>query len=109
MMSSSSATMMTDVPDAAMGSPTSVTHRPEHQVEVMVLPKQHDEEKQQSAWIAPASAKSLRTVNPIRAIVDPIVANVKQGWQRQDGKDPISLAVRSCHFCLNYGYDPENS
>lgn len=45
--------------------------------------------------MAPASLKSLRTHNPIRAIVDPIVANsVKCGKERGDGKDQISLAVR---------------
>jgi hypothetical protein len=46
-----------------------------------------------SWWVCPASDKSVRTSNPIRAIVDPIVANVKLGCQREDGKDPISLAV----------------
>ena len=44
-------------------------------------------------WLCPASAKSLRTTNPIRAIVDPIVANIKSGNERGDGKDLISLAV----------------
>ncbi|CAB9509207.1 Bifunctional aspartate aminotransferase and glutamate/aspartate-prephenate aminotransferase [Seminavis robusta] len=44
-------------------------------------------------WICPASAKSIRTVNPIRAIVDPIVANMKTGEERGDGKDLISLAL----------------
>jgi hypothetical protein len=48
--------------------------------------------------VAPASQKSLRTHNPIRAIVDPIVANsVKCGKERGDGKDQISLAVRFFH------------
>lgn len=43
---------------------------------------------------APASKKSLRTHNPIRAIVDPIMAHsVKCGKERGDGKDQISLAV----------------
>lgn len=39
------------------------------------------------------SSKSLRTSNPIRAIVDPIVAGIRSGEERGDGKDPISLAV----------------
>ena len=44
----------------------------------------------------PASAKSVRTINPIRALVDPIVANgIKTGEERGDGKDLISLAVSS--------------
>ena len=44
--------------------------------------------------MAPASKKSLRTHNPIRAIVDPIVASsIKCGEERGDGKDQISLAV----------------
>lgn len=43
---------------------------------------------------APASKKSLRTHNPIRAIVDPIMAHsVKCGKERGDGKDQISLAL----------------
>ena len=48
-----------------------------------------------SAVIAsPASQKSLRTHNPIRAIVDPIMAHsIKCGKERGDGKDQISLAV----------------
>ncbi len=52
-----------------------------------------------SAVIAsPASQKSLRTHNPIRAIVDPIMAHsVKCGKERGDGKDQISLAVSSKH------------
>lgn len=48
-------------------------------------------------WVTcPASAKSIRTINPIRALVDPIVANgIKSGEERGDGKDLISLAVSS--------------
>eukprot|EP00984_Skeletonema_dohrnii_P031476 scaffold24019_cov159-Skeletonema_dohrnii-CCMP3373.AAC.1 len=43
---------------------------------------------------SPASQKSLRTHNPIRAIVDPIMAHsVKCGKERGDGKDQISLAL----------------
>jgi len=46
------------------------------------------------SWVAPASRKSLRTHNPIRAIVDPIMANsIKSGEERGDGKDQISLAL----------------
>lgn len=47
----------------------------------------------QRPWICPASAKSMRTTNPIRAIVDPIAANIQSGEERGDGKDLISLAV----------------
>jgi hypothetical protein len=71
-------------------SPTSVVQKPHHIVEPIVLGKHQGEENE---WICPASAKSIRTRNPIRAIVDPIVANIKLGCQREDGKDPISLAV----------------
>jgi hypothetical protein len=39
------------------------------------------------------SAKSLRTVNPIRALIDPIGRTIQSGEARGDGKDPISLAV----------------
>jgi len=53
-----------------------------------------DATSQESAWVAPPSKKSLRTHNPIRAIVDPIMANsIKCGKERGDGKDQISLAV----------------
>lgn len=45
---------------------------------------------------SPPSQKSLRTHNPIRAIVDPIMAHsMKCGKERGDGKDQISLAVSS--------------
>eukprot|EP00986_Skeletonema_menzelii_P003241 scaffold971_cov142-Skeletonema_menzelii.AAC.5 len=47
-----------------------------------------------SVIASPASQKSLRTHNPIRAIVDPIMAHsVKCGKERGDGKDQISLAL----------------
>ena len=48
--------------------------------------------------ICPASMKSQRTRNPIREIVDPIVANSRNS-QRDDDKEQISLAV-STHACL---------
>ena len=54
---------------------------------------EHSLDREQEPWVCPASAKSLRTTNPIRAIVDPIVANIQTGEQRGDGKDLISLAV----------------
>jgi hypothetical protein len=40
------------------------------------------------------SAKSLRTVNPIRAIMEPIGKTIQSGEARGDGKDLITLAVR---------------
>jgi hypothetical protein len=44
-----------------------------------------------------ASAKALRTVNPIRAIMEPIGKTIQSGEARGDGKDLITLAVRfSC-------------
>mmetsp|Transcript_28669 Transcript_28669/g.69567 ORF Transcript_28669/g.69567 Transcript_28669/m.69567 type:complete len:541 (-) Transcript_28669:102-1724(-) len=43
--------------------------------------------------VHPASLKSTRTINPIRAIVDPIFKNIQAGTEREDGKDPISLAL----------------
>lgn len=54
-------------------------------------------------WKCTASQKSLRTINPIRAIVDPIIANgIKSGEERGDGKDHISLAVsaQTLHYIL---------
>ena len=54
---------------------------------------------------SPASQKSLRTHNPIRAIVDPIMAHsVKCGKERGDGKDQISLAVSSKHEIAGFLY-----
>lgn len=44
-------------------------------------------------WSCPASAKSVRTVNPIRALVDPFAKDIQTGEDRGDGKDLISLAV----------------
>ena len=39
------------------------------------------------------SAKSERTKNPIRDIVDPIVASIQAASERKDKKELISLAV----------------
>lgn len=44
-------------------------------------------------WVCPPSAKSIRTVNPVGNIIDPIVKKIKRGFQRADSKEPISLAV----------------
>ncbi len=82
-----------------VSSPTSVVAAQGMNVdlimETIVLGYKQQEEKgfDEEAWICPASAKSIRTINPIRAIVDPIVQNIQTGEQRGDGKDLISLAV----------------
>lgn len=56
--------------------------------------KKDDNAGMTSSWsLRPASQKSMRTQNPIRAIVDPIVKNIQSGADRGDGKDHISLAV----------------
>lgn len=47
-----------------------------------------------------ASAKSMRTTNPIRAIVDPITKSVVLGGIRCDGKSYISLAVGGPHHIV---------
>jgi hypothetical protein len=39
------------------------------------------------------SSKYHRTMDPMRAIVEPLVANVRSGEERGDGKDPILLGV----------------
>ena len=57
-------------------------------------------------WICPASAKSIRTINPIRAIVDPIVSNSTK--ERIDGKKMISLAV-SLRLVFDYGGNFESN
>lgn len=46
-----------------------------------------------SLWECRASAKSMRTTNPIRAIVDPIVSHSMSGEDRYDGKEQITLAL----------------
>ena len=79
--------------DFEVNSPTSVVQHATHVVEPIHLSSKHTD-GDDKGWVCPASIKSIRTRNPIRAIVDPIVANVKLGCQRPDGKDPISLAVR---------------
>lgn len=50
------------------------------------------------------SAKCLRTVNPIRAIMEPISKTIQSGEARGDGKDVISLAVRLTLFVRSIGY-----
>jgi hypothetical protein len=81
----------------AVSSPTSVLAaqglNPGVVMEPIVLGRQQDEVSNEDEWICPASAKSMRTINPIRAIVDPFVKNIQTGEQRGDGKDLISLAV----------------
>lgn len=94
-------------PTTSMGasSPVSVVplDAPHNEIEQLTLTEGRVSKSNQSndnketelePWVCPASAKSLRTTNPIRAIVDPIVANIQSGEERGDGKDLISLAVR---------------
>jgi hypothetical protein len=57
----------------------------------------HDTKAVGEWQVLPPSAKSIRTLNPIRAIVDPIVANIKTGEERGDGKNHISLGVSALH------------
>lgn len=76
-------------------SPSSVIETPPTDevpsIDALVIQDSHRQEED-SPWICPASQKSLRTTNPIRAIVDPIVAS-SLGEERHDGKSHISLAV----------------
>ena len=44
-------------------------------------------------WICPASKKSKLTTNPVQAIVAQVADRIRQGCQRPDGKNPLSLAV----------------
>ena len=46
----------------------------------------------------PASKKAQRTLNPIRAIMDPIMATAQKS--RDDGKSQISLAVSALHMYI---------
>eukprot|EP00980_Cylindrotheca_fusiformis_P025775 scaffold14589_cov106-Cylindrotheca_fusiformis.AAC.4 len=89
---STTTTMTVEDTTAYATSPTSVTLVPAPNttttLDSMVLTPTS------STWKKlPASQKSIRTVNPIRAIVDPIARNIKTGEQRGDGKDHISLAL----------------
>ena len=46
----------------------------------------------------PASKKAQRTLNPIRAIMDPIMATAQKS--RDDGKSQISLAVSALYMYI---------
>lgn len=87
-----------------VSSPTSVLAAQEASAGVLIEPIVLGEQLEQEPWVCPASAKSTRTINPIRAIVDPIAKQIKTGEQRGDGKDLISLAVSTvrskgcCHL-----------
>ena len=79
-----------------VGSPTSVVLNAPTSPMAELPPLTHqDAADDDETWVCPASAKSLRTTNPIRAIVDPIVASSINAGERQDGKHQISLAVRN--------------
>lgn len=80
------------------GSPASVIHTPS----TAELPPIDNElaAAQDFSWTCKASEKSLRTINPIRAIVDPIVAS-SLGEERLDGKSHISLAVCTIMIVVN--------
>jgi len=49
----------------------------------------------------PASKKAQRTLNPIRAIMDPIMATAQKS--RDDGKSQISLAVSALYVYIRLG------
>lgn len=100
--------IMSSSPKAVIDVPTSVDQLETLDLNKAIEPsydERNDEGKEEKndtstastalVWsVKPASQKSLRTQNPIRAIVDPIVKNIQSGAQRGDGKDHISLAVR---------------
>mmetsp|Transcript_22966 Transcript_22966/g.65074 ORF Transcript_22966/g.65074 Transcript_22966/m.65074 type:complete len:473 (-) Transcript_22966:208-1626(-) len=88
---------------STMPSPTSVVvvsdPRNAHMSPLNLLRKksqqhyQHQHQYPAKVWKCQASCKSKRALNPIRAIVDALVDDVKMGYQREDRKDPISLAL----------------
>ena len=95
-----STTPTTTIFACKVSSPKSVVHHAQqHIVEPLVLPNnildepQQKRQKKNEQGSCPASAKSTRTVNPIRAIIDPSASKIRLGCQRADGKNPISLAV----------------
>ena len=52
------------------------------------------DERAKEFWSVPVSKRALRTVNPIRAIVDPILAQAPHlQSKRNDGKDLLNLSV----------------
>ena len=80
-----------------ISSPTSVAIVGPRVSSVESLDMLSKEEDHKGWGTLKASAKSLRTVNPIRAIMEPIGKTIQSGEARGDGKDLITLAVRlSC-------------
>jgi hypothetical protein len=76
-------------------SPSSIVpHAGDVEIEQIILPSALVREDDLRNWstLVP-SAKSQRTRNPIREIVDPIVASLRAQGERNDGKECISLAV----------------
>jgi hypothetical protein len=45
------------------------------------------------AWVCPVSFKASRNTTSVKEMVQPIVEQMQMGYQRPDGKNPISLAV----------------
>jgi tyrosine aminotransferase len=64
------------------------------EIEPIILPSALVKDADNWTTLVP-SAKSQRTKNPIREIVDPIVASLRAEGERKDGKECISLAVSS--------------
>jgi hypothetical protein len=75
-------------------SPTSVAIVAPLASKVESLDLLSKEENHTSWGTLKPSAKSLRTVNPIRALLEPLGKTIQSGEARGDGKDLISLAVR---------------
>lgn len=51
-------------------------------------------------WVCPASKKSKLSGNPVQSIVAKVAGRIRQGCQRPDRKNPLSLAVSSSVFVM---------
>lgn len=56
-------------------------------------PLHQDVKLSDTTWVVPTSTKAIRAVNPVTFAFNRLADKVKLGSQRNDGKDPISLAV----------------
>lgn len=85
--------------DTNLASPTSVVAAESiHHVVLEPLSLSSDTRpakvaKIEGEWKCPVSAKASRTSSSVPGIIKPIVESIKLGCQREDRKEPISLAV----------------
>ena len=88
-------------------SPTSVvpTAADETKLEPIILGRQRPMKVQKTddAWTVPVSVKASKTTESAKDLVQPIVDEIRLGIHREDGKNPISLAVSGA-FRVSVGH-----